>query len=102
MLPIEMAIAFSLIGLGGVVTAAAGVLLPPGERLTALLALVAGGGVGVIALAIGSAIVEDDGYETVWLVASVLGFAMTTAISAILLASARRGTRADVSDPVVP
>ena len=102
MLPIELAIAFSLIGLGGVVAAGTGVLLQPGDRLTALLALVAGGGVGVMALAIGSAIIEEDGnFDTVWLVASILGFAVTVATSAIILASSRRETRAEVSAPSV-
>jgi hypothetical protein len=99
MLPIEMAVAFSLIGLGGVVAAGTGVLLPAGERLTALLALVAGGGVGVIALAIGGAIVEENGYETVWLVASILGFAVTVATAMLLLASSRRESRAPISGP---
>ena len=91
-LPLELSVAYSLIGLGGVLTAAAGLLLPPGERLTAVLALVAGGGVGVIALAIGSSFVDDSSsFETLFLVASILGFVATTVTAALLLRAPRHG-----------
>jgi hypothetical protein len=53
---------------------------------------VAGGGVGVVALAIGGFLtdVDGDGSETVFLVASILGFATTAVTVGILVAVARR------------
>jgi hypothetical protein len=98
MMPLEMTIAFSLIGIGALVAAGAGLRLPPGERLGALLALVAGGGVGVVALAIGGSLtdVDGDGSETVFLVASILGFVTTTVTVGAVVAAARRNPR--VSD----
>ena len=100
MLPIEMAIAFSLMGLGAVIAAAVGLRLPRGERATALLALAIGGGVGLIALAIGSSIVTDDeGSETVFLIASILGFAATSATAAFIVRNARREGHDSVSAP---
>lgn len=97
MMPLEMTIVFSLIGIGALVAAGAGLRLRPGERLGALLALVAGGGVGVVALAIGGSLVDVDGSETVFLVASILGFVTTTVAVGVLVAAARRNPR--VSDP---
>ena len=101
-MPIEMTIAMSLIGLAGVATAGVGVLLPPGERLASLLALVAGAGVGIVALAIGSRIVGPDGsYETLFLVASILGFAGTILALALLWWAVRRHPAGEdmVSEP---
>ena len=102
MLPVEMAIAFSLIGLGAVVAAAVGLSLPRGERATALLALAVGGGVGLIALAIGSSIAtDDDGSELMFLLAAILGFLATSATAAYILTASRREGRGSVSDPAV-
>ena len=109
MLSIPLAIAYSLIGLAGVIVAVVGVLLPRSERLTALLALVAGAGVGIIGLAIGSATIDasadlsEDVSETVFLVASILGFIATVA-TVLLLRSATRRAAGDtaasaISDP---
>jgi len=92
MMPLEMTIAFCLMGLPALLAAGAALRLPAGERLGALLALVAGGGVGLIALAIGSSIadVDGEGGETVFLVASILGFVTTTATLGVLAARSRR------------
>jgi hypothetical protein len=59
----------------------AGIGLPPGERLSAALPLVVGAGVGTTALAIGAQVVDADPEraETVFLVASALGFGATVA-----------------------
>jgi hypothetical protein len=98
-LPLEMAISFTLIGLGAVVAAGVGLRLPRGERATALLALAVGGGVGLIALAIGSSLAsDDDASEAAFLVASVLGFVATAATAAFILTAARREGRSSVSD----
>jgi hypothetical protein len=85
MAPVDltMTLAFSLIGLAAVAAGMMGLRLPPGERIAAGLPLIVGAGVGVIALAIGSNVVEDgpndaQAYERVFLVASALGFAATT------------------------
>lgn len=61
-----------LIGLGGLAAGVVGLFLPPSHRLGALLALVAGAGVGVIVLAIG---MPNGREENVILVAAILGFA---------------------------
>ncbi len=81
-----MTLAFSLIGLGAVAAGVMGLRLPPGERIAAGLPLIVGAGVGVIALAIGSRMVDDttQSYETVFLVASALGFAATIVSLALL------------------
>jgi len=97
--PVELTIAFSLIGLAAVATAAVGLLLPVGDRLPALLALVAGAGVGIVALAIGSQIADPErGGESIFLVASILGF-VATAIALVVLwrTTGRARAHADVS-----
>jgi len=61
-------------GLGIVVGGSAGVVLPAGHRLGALLALIAGFGVGVSVLAFGTVV---KGYEPslfLFFVAGLLGF----------------------------
>jgi hypothetical protein len=83
-----MTLSFCLIGLAAVAAGALGLRLPAGDRIAAGLALVVGAGVGVIAIAIGSQIVSDtessEAYETVFLVASALGFAATVVSLAFL------------------
>ena len=76
----KMTIAFVLIGLAGVAAGLFGLRLPPGDRIAAGLALVVGAGVGLMALAIGNNIASNDDSdtaETVFLVASALGFLAT-------------------------
>ena len=97
MLPLEMAIAFSLIGLGAVIAAGVGLTLPRGERATALLALAVGGGVGLISLAVGSSFISEDHSEAIFLVASILGFVATTVTAASILNASRREAPGSVS-----
>jgi hypothetical protein len=68
------------IGLGGLATGIVGLLLPASHRLAALLALVAGAGVGITVLAIGIPFPD----ENVFMVGSILGFA--TVVGALSLA----------------
>jgi hypothetical protein len=80
MIDTMMTVAFVLIGLAGVAAGMFGLRLPPGDRIAAGLALVVGAGVGVMALAIGTNIASSDEpstAETVFLVASALGFIAT-------------------------
>jgi hypothetical protein len=80
MIDTKMTVAFVLIGLAGVAAGLFGLRLPPGDRIAAGLALVVGAGVGVVALAIGTNIASSDEpstAETVFLVASGLGFLAT-------------------------
>jgi len=87
MLDTKMTVAFVLIGLAGVAAGLFGLRLPPGDRIAAGLALVVGAGVGVVALAVGSNIASSDDpdtAETVFLVASALGF-IATMVSLYLL-----------------
>jgi hypothetical protein len=80
MIDAKMTVAFVLIGLAGVAAGLFGLRLPPGDRIAAGLALVVGAGVGVVALAIGTNLASSDdpsAAETVFLVASALGFLAT-------------------------
>ena len=72
-------LALSLVVFGGVATGMLGIVLPPGERIAAGLALVVGAGIGVVVLAIGTQLVNDtpDEYASVFLVAAALGLAGT-------------------------
>jgi hypothetical protein len=72
-------LALSLVGIGAVATGMLGIVLPPGERIAAGLALVVGAGIGVVVLAIGTQLVSDttDEYASVFLVAAALGLAGT-------------------------
>ena len=66
-------------GIGAVATGMIGIVLPPGERIAAGLALVVGAGIGVVVLAIGTQLVNDtpDEYASVFLLAAALGLAGT-------------------------
>ena len=91
-MPLELTIAFSLIGAAAVVTAVVGAMMATGDRLSALLALVAGAGVGVASLAIGSRIVDPTtDAEPLFLVASILGF-IATVLTLVLLWRVMRRT----------
>jgi hypothetical protein len=87
-----LTIALTLIGLAPVIVAVVGISLPPGERLASLLALVAGAGVGVVTLVIGTRIVTETGppQERVFLVGSILGFLATIGTLALLHRATRR------------
>ncbi len=85
----ELTLAVVLIGSAVIATAVLGMRLPAGDRISAVLALVVGAGVGVIALAIGTFVSDppDDAAETVeriFLVASALGFVATLGSLALL------------------
>lgn len=64
-----------LMGLGGVVAGVAAISLPPGERLSALAALIVGAGVGLATLGLG-ALMDDrrEPSEFVFFLGSLLGF----------------------------
>ena len=74
-----MTLSFVLVGTAAVAAGAVGIRLPTGDRIAAGLPLVIGAGVGVVAAAIGTQISSDtpEGYSTVFLVASALGFVAT-------------------------
>jgi hypothetical protein len=75
----KMTLALALVGFGAVATGALGIVLPPGERIAAGLALVVGAGIGVVAIAIGTQVAgeADSSYANVVLVASALGLTGT-------------------------
>jgi hypothetical protein len=91
-----MTFSVALIGLAGVATAVSGVLLPGGRRLEVLLALVAGAGGGIAALAVGSSFVSESGQEaseTLFLVATLLGASIVGVLLVVLwIRDAGRGT----------
>jgi hypothetical protein len=74
-----LTVAFVLIGLGAFSAGMAGLALPAGERIAAVLTLVVGAGIGVITLAIGTQVVSNDpsSLEEVFLTASALGLVAT-------------------------
>jgi hypothetical protein len=89
---------FILIGAGALVAGTVGILIPPGERLSAFLTLVIGAGVGVAALAVGTRNVSSQSAaESAFLVASALGFIAVLASTAVLWL--RVGREPASSDP---
>jgi hypothetical protein len=76
----NMTLSFVLVGTAAVAAGAVGIRLTAGDRIAAGLPLVIGAGVGVVTAAIGTQISSDtpEGYSTVFLVASVLGFVATS------------------------
>jgi hypothetical protein len=82
----KMTLSLTLIGLAAVAAGGLGMRLPSGERIAAGLALVVGAGVGVVAIAIGTQLVNDspESYESVFLTASALGFVATLGSLALL------------------
>jgi hypothetical protein len=83
---IQSTLSFVMIGAAAIAAGLVGMRLPAGDRISAGLALVVGAGVGVISLAIGTDITDNssEGLETVFLVASALGFVATLASLALL------------------
>jgi hypothetical protein len=91
---IQLTIALVLVGLGAVAAGFVGILLPPGERIAAVLPLVVGAGVGLVTLAIGSNGADANArFETVFLSGAALGFAATCAGLALLWRRARMSRR---------
>jgi nitrate reductase gamma subunit len=80
-----MTAALALIGIAVLAAGAVGVLMPEGERLAAVLPLVAGAGVGILTLALGASDLQDpaDG-DAVFLLGSVLGFATAIGMLVVL------------------
>lgn len=77
-------------GLGGVAAGLVGVGLPEGRRLGALFALIAGAGVGVMVLGLGS--LADDSNEPsefTFFLGSVLGFVVVCVALWLVWARAR-------------
>ena len=81
-------LALSLVGIGAVATGVLGIVLPAGERIAAGLGLVVGAGIGVVALAIGTQMVnapdDSEAYATVFLAAAALGLVGTLVSLALL------------------
>ena len=85
-----------LIGMALTLSAVVGVLQPPGHRSAALLALLAGTGVGISALALSWSAFEtarDDEFLRVFFNSSVAGFVTVVSVLALawLRARPRRG-----------
>jgi hypothetical protein len=93
-LPVTLGL--SLIGLGAIAAGALGLRLPAGDRIGAGLALVVGAGVGLIALALGTYLVDGSAgsEEGVFLTGSVLGFVATIASLVVLWRGTERERRA--------
>jgi hypothetical protein len=93
----DIYLSLMLIGLGGVAAGAVGIALPPGERLTAALALVFGAGVGLAILAAGYMIGNDtpEQQSRAFLIASVAGLIAVLVSLAVLW---RRGRAEPSSD----
>jgi len=93
---------FALIGLAITTAGMVGVLLPEGERLAAVLPLVAGAGIGILTLALGADGLQDpEDAEPLFLAGSVLGF-ITTIVALVVLwrrSSHARRQRADERAP---
>jgi hypothetical protein len=93
------------IGVGAVAAGVVGLLLPRGEQLTAVLALVVGAGIGVVTLALGFQITgnesSEDGART-FMVASLLGLAGVAASLAAIVARSRQRARDTASTPHPP
>ena len=68
----------TLIGLALAIAAGLGVFLPRGERWAILLPLIAGAGVGIAALALGTPDIDqsqsNQAFERVFLASSIAGF----------------------------
>jgi uncharacterized membrane protein len=97
--------AFAFIGLGVIVAGITGLRLPPGDRLSGVLALAVGGGTGITAMALGTLIADttrdsDAADEVVFFIASILGFA-AVAISSVLAmrAASREPKQSSVDTP---
>jgi hypothetical protein len=85
---LSLAVSMLLIGLAVVATAVVGLLLPPGHRLEALLALVAGAGAGIAVLAVEVATefgFTVNGPTTAFLFATIGGAATVGACLAVIL-----------------
>ena len=104
MVDIQSTIAFVLVGSAAVAAGLVGMRLPAGDRISAGLALIVGAGVGVISLSIGTDISDNSGsgLDTVFLVASALGFLATLASLALLWRWSERRRRAEPADPGRP
>jgi len=66
-----------LIGAALALAGVVGLFLPPGARASVLLALLAGIGVGIAGIAIGTSLLQDGGQEDFWYVffiSSIAGF----------------------------
>ena len=96
-MPATVMLSIVLVGAGAVAAAAVGLLLPEGERLSAVLPLVLGAGIGVAALAVG-VFVKGTGGAGVVLVASVAGF--LGVIAGLIVAVGDLGLGHAATDPV--
>jgi hypothetical protein len=87
-----MTLGFVLVGLAPVIVAWVAIVMPRGERLASLLALVAGAGAGVVTLAIEARFVSGPtpNSDALFLLASTIGFLVTIVTLALLLRVMRR------------
>jgi hypothetical protein len=104
MVSIQSTLALVLIGSAAVAAGIMGMRLAAGDRISAGLALVVGAGVGVISLAIGTDVTDNshDSVETVFLIASALGFVATLASLALLWRWTERRRRSEPAEPADP
>ena len=88
-----------LIGAALAASGSVGVLLPPGDRAGVVLALLAGAGVGIAGLAVGSPSLGVDDADASWrvfFVSSIAGF--TTVVLCLVVAWRRARPDAAVPD----
>jgi hypothetical protein len=82
-----------LIGAALALAGSVGLVLPRGDRAEILLALLAGAGVGIAGIALGSSQFVDGDEETFWqvfFISSIAGFAIVAAGLALAWVRARR------------
>jgi len=80
-------------GLGVLVAGALGISLPEGQRLGAIFTLIAGGGVGLVALGIGALTdPQREPSESTFFVASLLGFLTVCATAWFVRRRSLRGS----------
>jgi ABC-type Fe3+ transport system permease subunit len=94
----EVTWSWLLIGVAIALAGVVGVLQPPGHRGTALLALLAGTGVGIGGLALGWASVENGSEQQFWetfFVSSVAGFVTVIVVLLLAWVQARRRPRSE-------
>ena len=77
-------------GLGIIIGGAAGILLPRGDRSGALFALIAGFGVGVVVLGLGSVVARYEASLFVFFVAGLLGLVVVCAGVWLVVRTSRR------------
>ena len=93
-----------LIGAAGVATGVVGVMLPSGQRLEVLLALVAGAGSGLVVLAaeLLSGTSSAQASERFFFYATCVGAVIVGAVLLALWLRSRRSTGGEGANPLTP